>query len=83
MNKNDVINELVNKLGFDEEKCTLINKVVEENFIVGEKNKDAMVKQFIEKVGVSEEEAEKIYETVIGVVVKGFLNKMKNPFNKD
>ena len=83
MNKSDVIKELANKLGYDEEKCTMINSVVEENFLIGEKNKDSMVKQFIEKIGVSEDEAEKIYETVMGVVVKGFFEKMKHPFNKD
>ena len=44
MNKNGFIKELSKQTGYDEEKCILINNVIENYFIFGRKNKDKIIK---------------------------------------
>ena len=38
MNKSEFIKQLSEKLGYDEGKCTIINDVLENHFIVGKNN---------------------------------------------
>ena len=48
MNKTGFIKELSEKLGYDEEKCTLINSVIEDYFIIGKSNKEKVLSDFKE-----------------------------------
>lgn len=82
MNKTEFIKELTEKTGYDEEKCTLINSIIEDTFFVGVNNKEKMKAKLIEKMGVSEEEADKIYNSAMEIIARGMLNKMIHPFNK-
>lgn len=82
MNKTEFIKELTEKTGYDEEKCTLINSIIEDTFFVGVNNKEKMKAKLIEKMGVSEEEADKIYNSAMEIIARGMLNKMIYPFNK-
>lgn len=83
MNKSGFIKELSNKLGYDEEKCTLINSVIEDTFIIGKNNKEKILADLVEKVGVSEEEADKIYNTAMEILVKSVKEKILHPFKRD
>lgn len=83
MNKSGFIKELSNKLGYDEEKCTLINSVIEDTFIIGKNNKEKILADLVEKVGVSEEEADKIYNTAMEILVKSVKDKIAHPFKRD
>ena len=42
MNKSEFIKELSKQTKYDEEKCTLINSIIEDTFIIGKKNKEKM-----------------------------------------
>ena len=80
MNKSEFIKELSKQTGKDEEKCIVINSIVEDTFIIGKKNKDKMIEKFEEQISLDENEANKLYETVISIIGSELKNKLKHPF---
>lgn len=80
MNKEKFIKELENVTRLDNEKCIIINNILESNFIVGKKNKEKIVSDVIEKLEMTREEAEKIYESAISILSSGIKDKLKHPF---
>ena len=80
MNKSEFIKELSKQTGYDEEKCIVINSIVEDTFIIGKKNKDKMIEKFEEQISLDENEANKLYETVISIIGSELKNKLKHPF---
>ena len=83
MNKTEFIQELANRTGFDIQKCTQINNVVEEVFIIGKNNKDKLIDALKSKLNLSDEDANHIYEVVAEILSSGVLDKIKNFFNKE
>lgn len=80
MNKEKLIKELENVTGLDNGKCTIINDILENNFIVGKKNKEKIVSDVMEKLEITREEAEKIYESAMSILGSGIKDKLKHPF---
>ena len=80
MNKSEFIKELSKQTGYDEEKCIVINSIVEDTFIIGKKNKDKMIEKFEDQTSLDENEANKLYETVISIIGSELKNKLKHPF---
>ena len=80
MNKSEFIKELSKQTGYDEEKCIVINSIVEDTFTIGKKNKDKMIEKFEEQISLDENEANKLYETVISIIGSELKNKLKHPF---
>lgn len=80
MNKNGFIKELSKQTGYDEEKCILINNVIENHFILGRKNKDKIIQDLQAKVNLSKEDSEKIYNMAIKIIATETKNKIKYPF---
>jgi len=84
MNKNSFIKELSKQTGYDEEKCILINDVIENHFIFGRKNKDKIIQDLQVKASLSEDDAENIYDISIKIITGEIKNKLKHPFkNQD
>ena len=84
MNKNSFIKELSKQTGYDEEKCILINDVIENHFIFGRKNKDKIIQDLQVKASLSEDDAENIYDLSIKIITGEIKNKLKHPFkNQD
>lgn len=82
MNKKAFIEELKNKTNYTKEQCNLINEVLDNTFLIGKKNKDKMIEQFIEKLNIDNDEANKVYETVMSIIGSNILDKIKHPFDK-
>ena len=80
MNKREFIEELSKQTGYDEEKCTKINEIIEDTFLVGKKNKEKMIANFIEKLGINEDEANTIYESSMQIIGNNLRDKLKHPF---
>ena len=80
MNKSEFIKELSKQTGYDEEKCNLINSIIEDTFIIGKKNKEKMIEKFKSSLDLNENESEKLYETVMSIVGTEIKNKLKHPF---
>ncbi len=83
MNKTGFIKELSEKLGCDEAKGTLINSVIEDHFVAGKNNKEKILADLVEKVGVSQEEADNIYNTAMEIITKSLKDKILHPFKKN
>ena len=80
MNKTEFIKELSKHTGCDEEKCNLINSIIEDTFIIGKKNKEKMIKNFESRLNFDENEATKLYEIVMNIIGAEIKNKIKHPF---
>ncbi len=80
MNKTEFIKKLQEKLNYDEEKCVIINDILENNFLIGKKNKEIMINEFVTKLEVTEIEANNIYETAMEILSKEVKKKIMHPF---
>lgn len=80
MNKSEFISKLTKQTEYDEEKCILINDIIEDTFIIGKKNKEKMIEKFKNQLSINEKEANKLYELVINILGSEIKNKLKHPF---
>ena len=80
MNKKEVIEKLKEELNISEEKCIIINNIIEDHFIIGKKNKEKIIEDLKKQLEVSETEANYIYNTFMSILGKGLEDKIKHPF---
>lgn len=80
MNKMGFIKELSKQTGYDEQKCILINDIIENYFIFGRKNKDKIIKELQVRATLNEDDAENIYDICVKIIAKEIKNKLKHPF---
>ena len=80
MNKKEVIKKLGEVTNLSEEKCIIINDILEENFIIGKNNKEKIISDISEKLETTREESENIYELAMSIIGSGIKDKLKHPF---
>ena len=80
MNKTGFIKELSKQTGYDEEKCILINDIIETYFIFRRKNKDKIIKDLQVKASLSEDDAENVYDIAMKIITREIKNKLRHPF---
>jgi hypothetical protein len=80
MNKEGFIKCLSCKLNCSIEKATRINEILENNFFISKKSKDIIINELINKLGVSETEANDIYNTSREVLKEEIKNSLMNTF---
>lgn len=80
MNKTKFIQELCKRTKLEEEKCTIVNSILEDNFLIGKQNKEKVVNSIIEKLDIETTQAEKIYETAMDIIAKEIKYKIRHPF---
>lgn len=73
MNKKDFINKLKELTNYSEENCILINEIIESHFIIGRNNKIKIMNDFIEKLKISEEKADELYNICMQIILKNML----------
>lgn len=73
MNKNNFINKLMEITNYSEENCILINNIMENHFIIGRNNKIKIMNDFIEKLDISKEEADELYNICMKIIIKGIF----------
>lgn len=83
MNKKGFIKEITEKLQCDEERSIAIESIVEDHFIIGKNNKEKVIADLMEKLGMDREEADKTYNTVSEIMAKALKDKIIHPFRKD
>lgn len=84
MNKKLFIKELEKQTGYNEEKCYLINSIIEDTFIIGKKNKEKMKEKFQTQLNITENKADELYIQVMNIIGSELKNKLKHPFkNQD
>lgn len=80
MNKTELITELSKQLSFPEERCNIINNILEENFFISKKNRNKIIDGLIKNLDISKAEAEHIYSVSVKTFNDEVKNKLKNPF---
>lgn len=80
MNKMGFVKELSKQTGYDEQKCILINNVIENYFIFVKKNKDKIIKDLQVKANLNEDDAENVYDISMKIITGEIKNKIKHPF---
>lgn len=80
MNKTGFIKELENRLKCSENEAIIINDCIEENFLIGKKNKEKTINLLIDRLEISEEEANRIYEVSSSIISEALKNKLRHPF---
>lgn len=84
MNKREFIEKLSYELSYTIDECTIINDILESNFFISKKSKDKIINDLIQKLSITEREAERIYDISISIVKEEIKHKMKHPFkNQD
>ena len=82
MNKKEVIKKLGEVTNLSEEKCIIINDILEEHFIIGKNNKEKIISDISEKLETTIEESENIYESAMSIIGSGIKDKLKHPFGE-
>lgn len=82
MNKKDFINSLSKEMSYPEEKCIIINDILEHNFFLSKSKKDIIVNELIVQLDISQNEAEHIYNISIKIIKDEVKRKLINPFKK-
>lgn len=80
MNKEEFIKELENVTGLDNNKCTIINSILENHFIIGKNNKEKIINDIMLQLQMTNENAEEIYESAMSIIGTGIKDKLKHPF---
>ncbi len=80
MNKTLFLKEIKEKTNLSEEDVLKISDTLDDTFIIGKKNKEKMIESFISKLGISDAEAERIYEIIMDIMKNAIKDKLKHPF---
>ena len=83
MNKHGFIEEIKKQTNRDERDAIIIADCFDNHFIIGKKNKEKTIVDIEEKLEVSHEEAEEIYEIVSKIIATAIKNKLKHPFRSN
>lgn len=81
MNAEDFISELVKQTDLDASQAANVNEIFEGTSLIGNANKDKITGLIVEKLGVSEEQADQIYNAAMGILKDAVVDKI-NPFKK-
>ena len=80
MNKTEFIKQLASNLSYSEDKCIIINDILESNFFISKKNKDKIIDELKQKLDVDKKEAERIYDIAVTLVKSEIKKQIKHPF---
>ncbi|MCH5167733.1 MAG: hypothetical protein J1F35_07615 [Erysipelotrichales bacterium] len=80
MNKEKFVEKLSKELNYSLKQCTLINEILENNFIISRKSKDAIINELISQLDVDINEADNIYNASVSIITSEIKEKLKHPF---
>ena len=80
MNKEKFVEELSRKLNCELDYAKKVSDLLEDNFIIGKKNKIKTINNFMENLNVDEEEANRLYDVSHSIIAKEIKNKIRHPF---
>ncbi|MBQ2635851.1 MAG: hypothetical protein IJG09_03995 [Methanobrevibacter sp.] len=81
MTKEQFINDLSAKTGLDINQAGQINDILESTSLLGQSNKEKIISMTVEKLGVSEQQADEIYNASMEILKDNVVDKI-NPFKK-
>ena len=80
MNKTYFLNQLKEETKLSEKNVLALSSILDDHFVFGKKNKDKIVSDIKEKLEVSNERAEEIYNITMSIISSNLKDKLKHPF---
>ena len=71
-NIKEKLKELTNR---SDEEISIIDEILNNHFVIGRNNKKKIVKDFKEKLKITDEEADNLYNQCSEIIVKGIFNR--------
>lgn len=71
----DIREKLMQATGRSAQECEIINEILNSRFLIGHNQKDKFVADFMEKLNLSHDEADELYNQCAEVIVKGIFRK--------
>ena len=68
------------EIKYTEEQCSLINDILENNFVISKKSKKPILNELMSRLEIDEEEATRIYDASVKVIKEEVKDKLKHPF---
>lgn len=72
---NDIRGRLKELTGKSEEECNIINDILNSHFLIGKNNKEKIIEDFKNKLSLSYEEANELYNKCSEIIVKGIFKR--------
>lgn len=72
---NDIKEKLKKITNRSEEECTIIDEILNSHFLVGKNNKVKIITDFKEKLNLTDEEADNLYNQCSEIIVKGIFKR--------
>lgn len=82
MNNRKVLEIVNEKLKLDDTSLSIFSSVVNDIPVVGKRNKELMIKRFMNELKVDESTATHYYETFKEIITTIIKDKLKHPFRK-
>ncbi len=80
MNKKEFIHKVKEQINYSEEKCYIINEILERNFFLSKKSKNKIIEDLINQLDIDYEEANRIYNIADKIINDEIKNKLRHPF---
>lgn len=80
MNKTKFLEELKKQTNLSENDTIIVADVLDEYFVFGKKNKDKIISSIEEKLNISDEQANEIYNIAMNIIATNIKEKIKHPF---
>ncbi len=72
---NDIKKLLQEKTSRSETECIIINDILNSHFIIGKNNKEKICEDFKEKLSLTDEQADDLYNQCMEIIVKKIFRK--------
>lgn len=79
MNKHGFIKELMKELNCDEDYARKVNDALEDNFFIGRKNSEKTIEDFRNRLNITHEEANTIFNKCRDIITREIKDKIKHP----
>ncbi|MFR2586042.1 MAG: hypothetical protein ACLTAK_05800 [Bacilli bacterium] len=80
MNKSEFIKLLEEKSERNENDCLIVSEILERHFIIGKKNKEKIINELQEKLSVSFNVANELYNIISKIIINGIKESLIHPF---
>ena len=80
MNKTGFLKQLQEKTNLSEKDTLVVSSILDDYFVFGKKNKNKIVSAIKEKLNVTDERADEIYNITMSIISSNIKDKIKHPF---
>lgn len=71
----NITTKLMESTGRSQQECEIIDEILNNRFIIGHNQKDKIKADFMEKLNITEAEADELYNSCAEIIVKGIFKR--------